>query len=289
VQISVHPIDQESRNPTAFFVKYFYIWMIIGVIGGMFIHNVVIVSYYIRQKIHKEKGNRQYQRFQPFEIIQHALLFSSFTILAITGFALKFPNAFWVEWLVDAGMTEIIRANIHRFSAVVLIVISIIQTVYFIFHKSGRRDILALIPTIKDIQHFWMNMKYHLLLSKAKPEFPRFDYTEKAEYLALIWGTAVMAVTGLVLWFPEFFAGFTPLWTFEVAEIVHFYEAILATLAIVIWHWFFVIYHPEIYPMKLTWRNGKITEEELKHHHPEEYKELKLTHKTENETNNGNF
>jgi formate dehydrogenase gamma subunit len=273
-QISVHPIDQQSRNPIAYYVQNIYLWLVIVVIGGMFFHNAVIVTYYIRKKSRKEKESRLYQRFQPFEVVQHALLFVTFTLLAITGFALKFPDAFWVEWLVQAGMTEVIRANIHRVAAVIMIIISFIQAFYFIFHKSGRRDIMALIPKIDDIKHFWMNMKYHLFLSREKPSLPRFDYTEKAEYLALIWGTAVMALTGFVLWFPEFFASFTPLWTFEVSEIIHLYEAILATLAIIIWHWFFVIYHPDIYPLKLTWRNGKITEEELKHHHPEEYKEL---------------
>jgi len=287
VQISVHPIDQETRNPVAFYVQNIYLWLVIVVIGGMFLHNVVIVTYYIRRKSRKEKESRLYQRFQPFEVLQHALLFITFTLLAITGFALKFPDAFWVEWLYQAGMTEVIRANIHRVAAVIMIIISFIQAFYFIFHKSGRRDILALLPTFNDIKHFWMNMRFHLYLSHEKPSLPRFDYTEKAEYLALIWGTAVMAITGLVLWFPEFFATFTPLWTFEVSEIIHLYEAILATLAIVIWHWFFVMYHPDIYPLKLTWRNGKITEEELKHHHPEEYKELQQKQMNESQNDYG--
>jgi cytochrome b subunit of formate dehydrogenase len=90
----------------------------------------------------------------------------------------------------------------------------------------------------------------------------------------LIWGTAVMAITGLVLWFPEFFLSWLPSWTFEVSEIIHYLEAWLATLAIIIWHWFFVIFHPERYPMSLTWLDGKITEEEMKHHHPMEYEQL---------------
>jgi formate dehydrogenase gamma subunit len=273
-KIPVHPIDQQTRNPIAYFVKNIYIWIIILVIGGMLLHNAVIILYYIRQRIRKEKESRLYQRFQPFEVVQHALLFFTFTLLAITGFALKFPDEFLVEWLYQVGMTETIRAYIHRVAGIILIIISIIQALYFIMHKSGRRDFLALIPKIEDIKHFWMNMRYHLLLSKEKPSMPRFDYTEKAEYLALIWGTAIMAITGLILWFPELFATFTPLWTFEVSEIIHLYEAILATLAIVVWHLFFVMYHPEIYPLKLTWKNGNITEEELKDHHPEEYKEL---------------
>lgn len=286
-QISVHPIDQETRNPIAFYVQNIYLWLVIVVIGGMFIHNFIIITYFIRKKARKEKESRLYQRFQPFEVVQHALLFITFTLLAITGFALKFPDTFWVEWLYKTGMTESIRANIHRVSAVIMITISIIQAFYFILHKSGRRDILALIPKIDDIKHFWMNMRFHLFLSNEKPSLPRFDYTEKAEYLALIWGTAVMALTGLVLWFPEFFAIFTPLWTFEVSEIIHLYEAVLATLAIIVWHWFFVIYHPDIYPLKLTWRNGKVTEEELKHHHPEEYKEMQQNQLTQNQNHYG--
>ncbi len=83
-----------------------------------------------------------------------------------------------------------------------------------------------------------------------------------------------MCVTGLVLWFPEFFIGFLPSWLFEVSEVIHYYEAWLATLAIIVWHWFFVIFHPTKYPMNLTWMDGKITEEELKHHHPLEYEKM---------------
>ena len=84
-----------------------------------------------------------------------------------------------------------------------------------------------------------------------------------------------MVLTGLVLWFPEIFMSFLPPWMFEVSEIIHYFEAWLATLSIFIWHWFLVIYHPEKYPMSLTWMDGKVTEEELKHHHLLEYEELK--------------
>ncbi len=138
----------------------------------------------------------------------------------------------------------------------------------------GRKEIIDLLPKVNDVTGFWANMKYYLGLSRQKPRFGRWDYTEKAEYLALIWGTAVMAITGFVLWFPEFFMTILPSWTFETSQIIHYYEAWLATLAIIVWHWFFVIFHPEKYPMSLAWMNGKITEEEMKHHHPLEYEEL---------------
>jgi formate dehydrogenase gamma subunit len=279
ISIPVHPQNLESRNPIGFIIQNIYIWLIILTIGGMIIHNIIIYSYHIRKKRLAVKNGRTFQRFQPFEVFQHALLIISFFILVITGFALKFPDALWVQGLVSIGMSEEIRSLLHRIAAVVLIAISFIQIGYFLFHKKGRREIAQLIPKVSDVTGFWQNMKFHLFKSDQHPKFGRWDYTEKAEYLALIWGTAVMALTGLILWFPEFFISFMPFWMFEVSEIIHYLEAWLATLAIIIWHWFFVIYHPDKYPMSTTWMDGKITEEEMKHHHPLEYEELEKNQK----------
>jgi formate dehydrogenase gamma subunit len=273
-QITVHPENLESRNPIGYYAKRIYIWLIVITIGGMVIHNIVIYTYYIRRKKLALKNSRTYQRFQRFEVYQHSLLIISFVTLVITGFALKFPEAFWVEGLNVLGLTEELRGLIHRGAAVVLITISFVQLFYFIASRKGRKEIGLLLPKISDIQGFIQNMRFYLGKTKEHPKFGRWDYTEKAEYLALIWGTAVMAMTGFVLWFPEFFIRYLPSWVFEFSEIVHYFEAWLATLAILVWHWFFVIYHPEKYPMSLTWLDGKISEEELKKHHSLEYEEL---------------
>ena len=273
-KIEMHPIDMHSRNPIAYFFKNLYLWLIVIVIGGMFLHNFIILLYFIRRKRKEEKQGRMVQRFQPFEVYQHVLMALSFTILAITGFALKFPEAGWVQLLHNIGMTEVIRGTIHRTAAVIMGSISIIQLYYLVFTKKGRRDVMALMPTLEDITAVVQNIKFHLYLTDKKPLQGRFDYAEKAEYLALIWGVAVMGATGLILWFPEFFMRFLPVWIFETSQVIHYYEAWLATLAILVWHWFFVIYHPELYPINLTFLDGKTTEENLKHHHPLEYDEL---------------
>jgi formate dehydrogenase gamma subunit len=272
--VSVHPKDMGERNPVAYYAKNIYIWLIVLVVGGMLIHNLIIIIFYLRKKHQALKSERTVQRFMPFEVWQHMALFLSFFVLVVTGFALKFPEAGWVQLLVNLGMTESLRSNLHRIAAVVMIAGSMIQLGYYIVHKRGRNEVRSLIPKIDDVTGFWANMKYYLGFSNNRPKFGRFDYTEKAEYLALIWGTAVMAITGFVLWFPEFFMRYLPSWMFEVSEVVHYFEAWLATLAIIVWHWFFVIFHPEKFPMSLTWMNGRITEEEMKHHHPLEYEEL---------------
>ncbi len=274
VKIDVHPINQQVRNPIAFFFKNLYIWMIVVVIGGMFIHNLIILVHHIREKRKADKYAERVPRFQSFEVYQHMLMFLSFTLLAITGFALKFPEAGWVKLLVSLGMTEIIRSVTHRVAAVVMGTISVVQLGYLLFTQKGRRELIELMPTLDDVIGLWKNISFYLGLSKERPRFGRFDYAEKAEYLALIWGVIVMGASGLVLWFPEIFIGFLPTWLFETSEVIHYYEAWLATLAIVIWHWFFVILHPEKYPMSTTWMDGKITLDEMKHHHPLEYEKL---------------
>ena len=165
-----------------------------------------------------------------------------------------------------------------------MIIISTLQLVYFVATKKGRKDFIALIPTRDDLIHLWQNLLFYLGLSKIKPIYNRYDYGEKAEYLALIWGVIIMAASGFILWFPEFFMRFLPSWLFETAEVIHYYEAWLATLAILVWHWFFVIFHPEKYPMNTTWMDGKITFEELQHHHPLEY-EKSIAAKEEDKSN----
>jgi hypothetical protein len=63
-------------------------------------------------------------------------------------------------------------------------------------------------------------------------------------------------------------------WIVRVAEVIHFYEAILAVSAIVLWHFFFVIFLPAVYPMSTTWIDGRMPAHEWKEFHAGEYAEL---------------
>ena len=117
--------------------------------------------------------------------------------------------------------------------------------------------------------------KYNLGIIKEKPLLDRFSYIEKAEYWALIWGTIVMAVTGFILWFDNTFLGLLGKQYWDVARVIHYYEAWLATLAIIVWHFYFVIFNPDIYPMNLAWIKGTLSEEEMADEHPLELERLK--------------
>jgi hypothetical protein len=51
-------------------------------------------------------------------------------------------------------------------------------------------------------------------------------------------------------------------------------KAWLATLAILIWHSYWVIFNPDVYPMNWSWLTGVISEDTLRHDHPGEYERL---------------
>jgi hypothetical protein len=43
-----------------------------------------------------------------------------------------------------------------------------------------------------------------------------------------------------------------------VAVTIHYYEAILACLAIIVWHFYHVMFDPDIYPMNWAWLDGMV-------------------------------
>jgi len=207
-------------------------------------------------------------RFDRSQVLQHLLLTVTFMALVVTGFALRFPEAWWVRGLQGIGMTEPMRFNLHRVAAVGLIIASCWHAYYVLLTKRGKREFRALWPRWSDFREFVGNLRYHTFRSERKVKFGRYDYSQKAEYWALIWGTGLMAITGIILWFPAAVTRVFPPITVPAAQTIHYYEAWLATLAILVWHFFFVIFHPEEYPMSWTWLTGKMSRESAEEHHP---------------------
>lgn len=224
----------------------------------------------------ENKHEKKYLRMTLNERIQHFLLLTSFITLVITGFALKYPEAIWVLWfrkLFGENAFEL-RGIVHRIAAVVMIADSVYHIFYVIFTKRGRKLIIDLWFTKKDLTDLTGTFKYYLGKSDAKPKYGRFSYIEKSEYWALVWGTVVMSATGIVLWFTNTFLPIISSFGMEIATAIHFYEAILATLAIVVWHFYFVIYNPEVYPLNKAFITGYLTREEMENEHPLELEEI---------------
>jgi cytochrome b subunit of formate dehydrogenase len=243
-------------------VRWFYLILIFAVIGAMFLHNAII--WRSKALARRAVQNPKMERMTTNQRWQHLVLLASFIVLVLTGFALKFPNSWFAEVL---GVGEKLRSITHRVAGVILIAAGIYHLFYLAATREGRRLICDFAPKAKDAFDAWGTMRYYLGLSKVKPGFGRFSYAEKAEYWALVWGTALMGLTGVMLWSKVWVGNLLARWWVDIATAVHFYEAILATLAIVVWHFYQVFLDPDVYPMNWAWWDGKMPVEHYRHEH----------------------
>ncbi len=243
-------------------VRKIYLLLIFGVIGFMLAHNGLLMF----RKLHAafSKRHRPVQRMDRSQRLQHAVLAASFIVLAITGFALKYPES-W-GWLM--GSSEPLRRWLHRGAGVVLMVAGVYHVFYVIAKQPGRRLVRDLFPTWKDVADFTLAIRHLVGLSRQRPQFARFGYAEKMEYWAVVWGTIIMGVTGLVIWFKMDVTKFLPRWAVDVALTIHLYEAILACLAIVVWHFYHVIFDPDVYPLNMACWDGGVSEHWMHEEHP---------------------
>jgi predicted CXXCH cytochrome family protein len=271
-----HQSAAADARKMEYWVRWVYVWLIFLVIGGMAFHNGAIVFHHFAKRRKIRSQSMFFRRFQPQEVWQHFFLASLFIILAITGFALKYPDSWWTQGLKAIGMTEGVRQLIHRVSAVLMVVLSLYHIIYFWGTPGGRQKLWAMLPQWQDIPQGLGNLFHYLGLKKEAPRMSTFSYEEKLEYWALVWGTIIMSVTGLFLWFPTLVGSWAPTWFIKVSEIIHYYEAILATLAILVWHLFLVFYRPHDDAYVLTMWDGKLPLSSLKHHHAQAFEQLAI-------------
>jgi formate dehydrogenase gamma subunit len=282
-RVHVSP-GQRAESPILYLIANVYVVLIFLVIGGMTFHNL---SDFIRKLLHKLalfKGkipeeplpHRLHLRMTAHERLQHAALALSFIMLVLTGFMLHYPDAWWVVAIRTVSSRAFVaRGLLHRLAGMVLIAAGLWHAGYLGLTPKGRRLLLDLLPHWRDVTDPWKVLRYNLGFAPEKPKFGRFSYVEKAEYWALIWGTMLMGITGVILWFENTSMGLLTKLGFDISRTVHFYEAILATLAIIVWHFYFVIFNPDVYPMNLAWLTGRVSEREMMEDHPLELERLK--------------
>jgi formate dehydrogenase gamma subunit len=200
--------------------------------------------------------------------IAHWGVMLSFPTLVFTGFALKYPDSWWSAPFLLWGRHEAFRGTLHRAAAVVLIAATLYHLVHLALNRRDRKFLLAMFPNMKDVTDLISVVRYNLGWSKEEPQFGKFNYAEKMEYWAFLWGTAVMAISGFLLWFNNFALRHFPKWITDAATAVHWYEALLATFSILLWHFYMVIFDPLVYPMDTAWLDGKIPADHYRHSRP---------------------
>jgi len=280
------------HDPVKYPILYYTYWAMTGLLVGVFgffgLHTLMWLPRSFRamfeRKEHAKTDTEGYyiRRFSTSQMITHFFVIVSFLLLALTGMTLKFSGTPWAMFIANALGGVHAAGTMHRVAAV-------ITFGYFAFHlislfrlKKRRRMSIkelffgkdALMFNLNDVKEFWGTLKW-FFGAGPRPEYGRWTYWEKFDYLAVFWGVAVIGASGLMLWFPEFFTKWVPGWLINVATIIHSDEALLAVGFIFTIHFFNTHLRPEAFPMDTVIFTGLVPLHEYRKDRPAEYAELK--------------
>jgi cytochrome b subunit of formate dehydrogenase len=217
-------------------------------------------------RFHSINGEQVVVRFSLGQRVEHYLLLISFTLLGITGLSQSYASTSIGYFLLTLmGGIDSTRV-IHHTAAFIMIVLSIYHVALFLYKFFMGHRLPKMLPEWSDLTQLIEMLKLNLGLSHKHPRFDRFNFEEKAEYWALVWGTVVMGITGLMQWFPVATTYYLPGGTIPVARAFHKWEAILAVLAILTWH----MYHSVIKKLNTSIFTGVMTMDEMEEEHPQE-------------------
>jgi predicted CXXCH cytochrome family protein len=271
---------------------YYTFWGMTILLLGTFlffgIHTLLWLprSFVQRFKLHKQlrrESKSYYVRFERVWRVLHVIVIVSFFALVVTGMLLKFAGTKWAVFFANllGGFEN--AGLIHRFGAIMTFFYFAVHF-YFVYknwRKSGKtlRQYVfgketGLAPTWHDVKEFFQTIRW-FFTGKNRPNYGRWTYWEKFDYLAVFWGVAMIGFTGLILWFPEFFTKFLPGYFINIATIIHSDEALLATGFIFTFHFFNTHFRPEKFPMDPVIFTGKVPLEEFKLDRPQEYEIVK--------------
>ena len=255
----VHVLPTASSAPVQYWIRLVYRWLITVVIGFMVLHNGVDLAVKARRRpgpVHPSPRTRRERMSRPLRW-QHGLVMLSFPILAYTGFALAYPEGWWAAPLLHWESRVALRGALHRIAAVVLLGALAWHALHWWTSRRLRAQLRGLAPSWRDVHDFSARLAYYAGRRARPPGRGTFSYVEKVEYWAFVWGVLIMTGSGVPLWFSDATLRLLPKWVADVATTIHFYEAVLATLAIAVWHLYWVIFDPEVYPMDWSWWDGR--------------------------------
>ncbi|MDY6820320.1 MAG: cytochrome c3 family protein [Deferribacterota bacterium] len=290
ISFIAHPDPHNKEaNPLLYYIYLFMTLLLISVFGFFGIHDILWLQRSIVALVKGELKRFSYKdkwvkRFSNVTIYTHLAIIISFLGLAATGIPLKFHYAGWAQTLANIfGGVEVARF-VHRVCAVITFGYGVSHLIYLIYKIIIRKDLSyligqnSLVPRFKDFVDLYNNIRWFFYLGK-RPDIGHFNYWEKFDYFAVFWGIPVIGFSGLILWFPEFFAQFLPGIALNIAAIVHGEEALLAIGFIFMFHFFHTHLRPESFPLDTVVFLGKQPLERLKDERPEEYEELVKTGK----------
>jgi formate dehydrogenase gamma subunit len=223
------------------------------------------------------RTERTFQRFTRGQRWEHGLLLIALTTLLLTGLPQKYRAAAWSQHiLATPERVELVR-TIHRAAAVLLILEVVYHLGRAIWLMSRRRLPGAMLPVWQDVRDAAGMLRYLLFLSQTRPRFSKYNFEQKFTYWFLFFAIGILIVSGLILWFPLLFTRFLPGGIIPAAKFAHSTEAIVAGVFVLLWHF----YHVHVERLNLSMFTGRLSEKEMRQHHPREYERLMAETETE--------
>ncbi|MCB8998551.1 MAG: hypothetical protein H6540_00585 [Bacteroidales bacterium] len=280
------------HNKEKYSILYYTFWAMTSLLIGVFLFFGIHLILWFPRSFKSLKEKRQHKasladkyyvrRFSLSQRLTHIFIILSFLMLAFTGMLLKFSNMEWANYAANLIGGARVAGIIHRFGAIITFGYFSFHLVSLIITKINRRIPFkrfvfgknSLMFNWQDIKDFGATIKW-FIGKGPKPNYGRWTYWEKFDYMAVFWGIAVIGFSGLILWFPEYFTKIFPGWLINVAQIIHSDEALLAVGFIFTIHFFNTHLRPDAFPMDTVIFTGLVSLEDFKHDRPREYSELK--------------
>jgi len=213
---------------------------------------------------------RTFKRFTIGQRWEHVILFLCVTVLSLTGLPQKYRSTSWSQSLLTTPERIELIQTIHHVAAILLGILVIYHLGVIIFQISRRSLPGDMLPIWRDVQDAWHMLLHLLYIKKDKPKFGKYNFEQKVTYWFIFVAIGILGLSGLIIWFPEFFTRFLPGGVVPAAKLAHSTEAITLVIFIVIWHF----YHVHLERLNLSIFTGTLNEEDMTTYHQLEYKRL---------------
>ncbi|MDX1630583.1 MAG: cytochrome b/b6 domain-containing protein [Thermoanaerobaculia bacterium] len=214
------------------------------------------------------------RRFSRWAIVQHGLVIVLFAVLLVTGLPQKWPYLDVSQRTIELMGGIFVTRWLHRVAGIVFALFTLAHLAVAVYGITTRRTQPSMLLTKKDFRDTIQNLQYYFGRRPEPPAFGRYDYRQKFEYWGLVFGGAIMVLTGFILYYPILFSRLLPAELIPAAKVMHSNEALLALLIILVWHMYGAHFNPDVFPFDPSIFTGKISLERLEHEHPLEYEEL---------------